>query len=43
MYQVEAIPSLGTGKFDLRAAKAKAVKLAAAQTAIHTMENAHAN
>jgi acyl-[acyl-carrier-protein]-phospholipid O-acyltransferase/long-chain-fatty-acid--[acyl-carrier-protein] ligase len=39
MYLVDAIPTLGTGKLDLRAAKAKAVELAAAQAA----ENAHAN
>jgi acyl-[acyl-carrier-protein]-phospholipid O-acyltransferase/long-chain-fatty-acid--[acyl-carrier-protein] ligase len=39
MYLVDAIPTLGTGKLDLRAAKAKAIELAAAQAA----ENAHAN
>ncbi len=32
MYLVDAIPTLGTGKLDLRAAKAKAVELAAAPT-----------
>jgi hypothetical protein len=43
MYLVDNIPTLGTGKLDLRAVRAKAIELSAAR-AVETMEeeNVHA-
>jgi acyl-[acyl-carrier-protein]-phospholipid O-acyltransferase/long-chain-fatty-acid--[acyl-carrier-protein] ligase len=44
VYLVDAIPSLGTGKLDLRGAKNKAIELASASRPVAAdMENVHAN
>lgn len=43
IYLVDAIPTLGTGKLDLRGAKAKAIELASAEAQEAEMEKVHAN
>jgi acyl-[acyl-carrier-protein]-phospholipid O-acyltransferase/long-chain-fatty-acid--[acyl-carrier-protein] ligase len=43
MYLVDAIPTLGTGKLDLRGAKAKAIELASASRCDAEMEEVNAN